>query len=114
MMRNILVTGATGFTGSYVVPELVKRYNTVSCFVRPTSDRSAINLQGVEFIEGDLNDRTSVQAALSGKDTLIHIANIMGSTKERGKRAEALTLACANEGIRRAIFVSSTSVFTRM
>ena len=113
-MSEILVAGATGFTGSHVIPLLLSQHNRVTCFVRPTSDRSAVDLPGVEFAEGNLSDPVSLLAALRGKDTLIHLANLMGSTKDGGRRARTIVDACTSAGIGRAVFVSSASVFTRM
>jgi nucleoside-diphosphate-sugar epimerase len=113
-MRNILVTGGTGFTGSRVVRLLTGRYGKATCFIRPSSDRTVIELPGVEFVEGDLDDDASFRAALGGKDALIHVANLMGSTKDGGKRARMVVTACADAGVNRAVFVSSASIFTKM
>jgi len=110
-MRKILITGATGFTGSKVVPSLLESYGEVTCFVRASSDRTAIDLPGVTFAVGDLDDSPSLEAALRGKDTLISIAYLAGKGKP-GSRAEGIVEACRATNVSRAVFVSSTSIFT--
>jgi dihydroflavonol-4-reductase len=69
-----LVTGGTGFVGSHVVRALLARGRSVRCLVRPQSRRD--NLEGlpVEIVTGDLTDATSLASALSGVDTLYHVA----------------------------------------
>jgi UDP-glucose 4-epimerase len=54
---RILLTGATGFIGSYVLNELVKRQETVAILIRPTSNHWRIRhlLNQVSQIYGDLN-----------------------------------------------------------
>ena len=113
-MRKILVTGATGFTGRHVVPLLLERYREVTCLVRPTSDRSSINLAGVRFVEGDLDNSRSILAALEGVKTLVNIAYLVGRSEHGASRAEGVVRACQAAGVRRVIFVSSTSIFTTL
>lgn len=112
-MRKILVIGATGFTGRHVVPLLLERYGEVTCLVRPSSDRTPIKLAGVSFAEGDVDDPASVELALRGKDTLINITILAGSDQQ-GTRASGLVRACYVAGVRRAVFVGTTSVFTTL
>jgi len=68
-----LVTGASGFIGSAVVRQLVDAGHHVRGLVRPTS--SLQNLEGVEceVVFGDLLDKRSLDAALSGCETLFHV-----------------------------------------
>jgi uncharacterized protein YbjT (DUF2867 family) len=112
-MRKLLVTGATGFTGRHVVQLLLERYGEIACFVRSSSDRSRVNHDGVSFVEGDLDDPASLEAALRGKDILISIASLVGNDNW-GTRAAGIVRTCNATGVKRAIFVSSTSIFTTM
>lgn len=107
-MRRILVTGATGFTGRHVVPRLLERYGAVTCFVRATSERAAITLPGVSFIEGTLDAPETLEAALQGFDTLVNIASLGFG------HAESIVSSAQAAGISRAVFVSTTSVFTSL
>ena len=45
----ILLTGATGFLGGYVLEELVKRGHEVTCFVRKTSNIKKIKQLNVQI-----------------------------------------------------------------
>ena len=113
-MRRILVVGGSGFTGGHAVPLLWKRYDEISCLVRSSSKVSHINLPGVKFELGDLTDRESLTAALRGKDTVVNIASLVGGSANKAVFAENIVAACKAAGTSRAIFVSSTSIFTTL
>jgi len=70
----VLVTGASGFLGSAVARALIERRLRVRALVRSTSPRG--NLAGLdcEVVAGDLNDRATLAAALSGQRYLFHVA----------------------------------------
>jgi nucleoside-diphosphate-sugar epimerase len=112
--RRILVTGATGFTGRQAVPLLLERYHRIYCLVRRTSNRDAIDLPGVTMVEGDLENQASLEDALGGKDSLINIAYLVGRIEHGPRLAKNIVSACRAAGVRRAVFVSSASIFTRL
>ena len=68
------VTGATGFLGSHVARVLADQGASLRLLVRPTS--SLKNLQGLnaETATGDLRDAVSLEKAMSGCDTIFHVA----------------------------------------
>jgi dihydroflavonol-4-reductase len=68
------VTGATGFLGSHVARVLAEQGADLRLLVRPTSNLR--NLEGLkaETAVGDLRDSTSIQKAMSGCDTVFHVA----------------------------------------
>lgn len=105
---NILVTGATGFTGSYVVPALLKQGWDVACFVRETSDTRLLPADRVEIRTGDLADKESFKAALRGMDTLVNIASLGFG------HAAAVVDAAKESGVARAVFFSTTSIYTSL
>ncbi len=53
---RVFVTGGTGFTGSRVVPLLLKHGYQVRCLHRPGSDRSPLRQPEIEWVQGDLSD----------------------------------------------------------
>ena len=72
-MSRILVTGATGFIGSYVVRFLVTGGHHVSVLTR--SSVSSVYLpEGVEQMVGDMRDQVSLRRAVQGVDTIVHLA----------------------------------------
>lgn len=105
---KVLVTGATGFTGSYTVPLLLEQGYSVRCFVRPTSDRTRIPVENVEFVEGDLTDADSFERALYGVDAFVNIASLgFGYDK-------VIIPTIKSSLVRRAVFVSTTSIYTQL
>jgi dihydroflavonol-4-reductase len=76
-LRTVLkafVTGATGFLGSHVARVLADQGADLRLLVRATSNLR--NLQGLkaETATGDLRDPGSLEKAMSGCDTVFHVA----------------------------------------
>jgi nucleoside-diphosphate-sugar epimerase len=69
-----LVTGATGFLGSRTAATLCERGASVRVLVRPTSNRRRLEGLRVEYAEGDVTDRASVEKALDGVEVVYHSA----------------------------------------
>ena len=68
----ILVTGATGMTGQFVVKELIKRGYAVKALAR---DESANKVPaGAEVLIGDLSDADSITRAAQSVQGIIHTA----------------------------------------
>jgi len=105
---RVLVTGATGFTGSYVARKLAGAGHSVACFVRPTSDRSPLDDLPVEFSTGTFEEPETLQAALKGADALVNVASL-----GFGHGPNVLG-ALAGAGVRRAVFFSTTSIYTKL
>lgn len=116
-MTRVLVTGASGFVGTAVCAEAVRRGWEVRGAVRSASSPLA---QGVErWPIGDLRD-AAWQPALQGVDAVIHLAGV--AHELHGQNAEAfyhavncaaterLARAAARAGVRRFVFASSIKV----
>ncbi len=115
-MKN-LVTGATGFIGSFIAEELVKRGEYVRALVRKTSDTKFLKSIGVDLFYGDLSDRDSVYAATKGIDKVFHSAALVGDWVSREEAfkinvdgTKHLLNAAKEEKVKRFIFVSSLAV----
>lgn len=71
----ILVVGATGQLGTSIVRKLRRDGRPVRSLVRKTSNYSHLLENGAEIVLGDLRDRSSLDAACQGVDTVIATAN---------------------------------------
>lgn len=105
---KVLVTGATGFTGSRVVPLLLQSGYQVRCLTRATSDRSPLSALTVEWVTGDLSNPETLTAALRGVDALVNIASLGFG------HAESILRSAKEAGVRRGIFISTTAIFTQL
>ena len=107
---KVFVTGGTGFTGSHVVPLLLENGYEVRCLYRSTSDRS-FSLRGqptLEWVLGDVSEPRALSATMQGMDTLVNITSLGFG------HADAILRAAKSAGIQRAIFVSTTAIFTQL
>lgn len=103
----ILVTGATGRTGSFVVRELQARGKTVRALARSESAQRAEAL-GAEVVLGDLDDPGSLRRAAKGVTGIVHAA----TTYKRPEIDIAATGALADAWDRGPfVYISSTSVY---
>jgi uncharacterized protein YbjT (DUF2867 family) len=105
---KIFVTGATGFTGSHVVPLLLRDGYEVRCLYRGTSDRSLLSSPEIEWVFGDVSETESLSAAMQGSEALVNIASLGFG------HADSIIRAAQNAGIQRAIFISTTAIFTQL
>ncbi|MDD4952598.1 MAG: NAD-dependent epimerase/dehydratase family protein [Desulfovibrionaceae bacterium] len=77
---RVLVTGANGFIGSALVPELLEAGHQVTCLVRPGKDVSRLPVDRVRVARGDLLEPRSLESAVRGQERIYHLA---GATKSR-------------------------------
>lgn len=81
----VLVTGGTGFLGSYIIKELVEKNHIVRAIRQSTSKIpfyiSSNILDKVEWVEGDVLDTVSLEDAMEGVDCIIHCAAIVSFHK---------------------------------
>lgn len=83
-IRNVLVTGGTGFIGSSLAIALLNHGCSVRILRRPDSSLRAIGDTEVEHAVGDVRDLSSVRRAVQGCDTVFHTAAIISHwRKER-------------------------------
>lgn len=105
---KVFVTGATGFTGSRLVPLLLNNGYEVRCLCRENSNRESLSQYPIEWVTGDLSDSDSLSKAMQGADALVNIASLgFGHT-------ENIIASTKAAGIKRAIFISTTAIFTKL
>ncbi len=71
---QVFLTGATGFIGSRVVPELLAAGHRVLGMTRSDSGERALAAVGVEPVRADLNDPSTLRAGAARADAVIHTA----------------------------------------
>ncbi len=108
MQKKIIVSGANGFTGRYVCLELLKRKITFIALLRPETDSSWFISRSITCRYADLRDPEKLRKEFNNCEILLNIASIgFGS-------APSILKACEKAGIKRAVFISTTAIFTRL
>lgn len=107
---KILVTGATGYVGSKLVPVLVSAGHEVRCMVRNPSAAKADELPAGTLVQGDALDAGSLPSALEGIDVAYYLIHSMGGNEagfeERDLRAARnFATAAKQAGVQRLIFL---------
>lgn len=115
---KVLVTGATGFLGKYVVKELVAEGYFVRAFGRNKAVGQSLVSDQVEFFKGDLSSKQAVEEACKGVEMVVHAgalstvwgpwesfyqANVLGT--------QHVLEASRTNKIKRLVYVSSPSIY---
>jgi nucleoside-diphosphate-sugar epimerase len=108
MNTELIVTGATGFTGKFVVQELLSRGVRFDCLVRDQSKAKVLNSQDINTVNADLNNLDSLMSVFPKYKKLINVASIGFGA------APILVKACEESGISRTVFVGTTAIFTSL
>ncbi len=121
-MKTFL-TGATGFLGSHVARVLAAQGAELRLLVRSTSNLKNLEGLNAETATGDLRDPASLEKAMSGCDTIFHVAadyrlwvrdpEEMYRSNVEGTRA--ILEAARKNGVQRVVYTSSVATmgFTR-
>jgi nucleoside-diphosphate-sugar epimerase len=86
---RIFVTGASGWIGSAVVPELIRAGHQVLGLARSDASATVVTGLGAEVLRGDLTDTGALRAGALDSDGVIHLAFVTPSTSEAATRTDA-------------------------
>ena len=115
---KVLITGATGLLGGYLLRELQQRGEQIRALVLPIEDTRKLREQGVEIVRGDVTDASTLPPAVKDIDVVIHLAGMMGVWRPltdyqlvNVTGSENLYRAAQRAGVHRFVHTSSHTVY---
>ncbi|HEY2670056.1 MAG TPA: SDR family oxidoreductase [Rugosimonospora sp.] len=112
---RIFVTGASGWIGSAVVPELIGAGHQVLGLARSDATAQAIADKGADVLRGDLNDINVLRAGALDSDGVIHLAYEHALGQVGGAQTDATaieTLATTLAGSGRPMVITGATLVT--
>lgn len=122
-MTNVLITGGAGYVGSLLCPQLLSAGHKVTAYDICYFGSNFLPTTNPNFnlVEGDIRDISRLADALTGIDTVIHLACISNdasfeldenlSTSINLAAFEPMVLAAKEAGVNKFIYASSSSVY---
>jgi len=121
---KVLVTGATGFIGSYIIKNLVEKGHAVRAIRRSKKLPFYIPLEildKVEWVEGDVLDFVSLNDAMYGVDSIVHSAAIVSFSKKQRREMYHVNVegtanvvnAAIENNLKRFLHISSVAALGR-
>jgi UDP-glucose 4-epimerase len=121
-LSKVLVTGGAGFIGSNLVRELLERGDDVRVLDNfSTGNRRNIEGLDIEVVEGELRSYERVHNAVRGVETVFHLGALgsvprsvqdpLTSSAVNVEGTLNVLLAARDEGIRRVVYTSSSSIY---
>ncbi|MFZ9981116.1 MAG: NAD-dependent epimerase/dehydratase family protein [Cyclobacteriaceae bacterium] len=115
-MKKILITGATGFLGNYLLEAFSGPEFNVTALCRSTPP-SGMQKKGVTYVEGDIEDPSAMTGVFNNIDIVIHAAALVSIKPEDNQRMYAVNVlgtrnvvnAALESGVKRLIHISSVA-----
>ena len=118
---KILITGASGFIGSFIVEEALKRGFDTWAAIRKSSSKTYLSDERIHFIELNLSSKEQLTGQLRGQafDYVVHAAGVTKCLDKadfrrintEGTRNLVEALLEVGMPLKRLVFISSLSVF---
>ena len=119
-MTSILITGASGFIGSFIVEEALRRNFEVWAAVRKSSSHQFLTDERIHFIELNLSSEEALRQQLAGHrfDYVIHAAGVTKCLDKQdffrinteGTKHLVRALLALQMPLRRFVYISSLSI----
>lgn len=110
--RTILLTGATGFVGSAVRPDLQAAGWHVRGLTRDAA-RASQHAPGLDWVEGDVGDRDSMASALEGVQAALYLVHGIregaGYHEREVAAAAGFAAAAAEAGVQRIVYLGGVA-----
>ncbi len=113
---RIFVTGASGWIGSAVVPELIGAGHEVLGLARSDAAAKAVADLGAEVLRGDLNETDVLRAGALDSDGVIHLAFVVPSVTEAATSTDAAaigTFVASLAGSGKPLVISGATLVTQ-
>lgn len=115
---NILITGATGFIGSHIFDELIKKGHRVKCLIRENSNTRWLDNKNIEIIKSDFVNYDLIKSKLEDIDIVIHVAGIIAAlnyhefykVNAEGTKLLLNSVAKYSKQFKKIIYISSQTV----
>ena len=98
--RNVFLTGGTGFLGSSLAAELLRRGHTVRALVRPGSEARVV--QGCELVAGDALRAESYATRVAPSDTFVHLIGVAHPSPSKAEEFRKIDLVSCREAVKAA------------
>ncbi|HUI60273.1 MAG TPA: NAD-dependent epimerase/dehydratase family protein [Steroidobacteraceae bacterium] len=114
--KRALVTGATGFVGSHLVRELLRRGYAVRVLARNPAKAASLAQAGAQVCLGDLGDAGTIEGIAQGTDVIFHLGSAMYGDAERFERIDVqgtgqLLQEAQRAGARRIVFAGTLASY---
>jgi NADH dehydrogenase len=115
-MARVFITGGSGFVGSAIIDELLRRNHDVTAL----EDRRSVDTRGgaIRTVKGNLFDTKALDAGIAGSDAVIHLVGIIMQRPRKGvtfqrihfEGAKNVVDATIRGGVKRYIHMSALGV----
>ncbi len=113
-MTKLFLTGATGYLGQHIIQTAIQSGYSVRALYRSAPIQKD-SLNSVEWVQGDIGDKESLQTHLAGCDAVIHSAGLVSIWRRdtndffaaNVQGTENVFQAALKSGINRVVYTSS-------